>query len=1055
LAHINSFSIMADGMKRKLIKISKWSGIVLGIIVMLTLIAGFFLSRYFDEQVKTYANNHIKGELNYRKSRLSLFEHFPYLTLSFYDLSLKGAPPFEKDTLLTSSKIGLGIDLSSLLKGDMVVDKIYFNKGLIHVMVDEEGKANYDIYSSGDTTSTQSADNDETKLSIDQITIEDADLTYDDRSLQMLIHAKGLDYKGRGDLDASVFDLVSNAHIESFDFNYDNQYYFLSKKVEADLLTSINTRSLSIAFKKNDLKINQLPVQFTGIFEFLKSGYKMDFQVKAASTNLRDMITALPQDYLTWMEHTDIKGDANMKITLAGIYNAETETLPDLSFDMDIRNGYILHEKAPSPVKDLWLDIHASLPELNPEKTTLDLDSLSFLLDQGYFNASLHTKGLDNPYIKTNLQTALDLEKLQRAIGITNIDLKGNYALQLKADGVFARQQNPLSKTPDTVITSIPAFRLQSSMKNGMVNTNELSAPLQKISFEMEASCPDNNYRNASLLLNNLNIHYLTNYLKGRLEIKNGNIPFLNAHIKSQIQLATLKEFYPNDSFQLKGNLFLDMMAKGKVDVDQKVYPDASITARINNGMIQTPYYPRPVENIQMNASVYTRSSDLKKVKINITPLSFSFEEQPVFIQTKLENLEDLRYDIIAKGKADLDHLSQVFTDDDLNISGKVNADMNLKGRQNDLENQHYHLLNHSGMLDLREVETKSVHFPLPVILHHGLFRFRNDSVRMETFNISYGKSDLKMKGAVANLIQYYLHDGALRGHVDIKSNYLNIDELMASVPAGNTNTGNQPTAAAAPAETGVVVIPPNLSIRINADIDKVDFNDLHIQNCHADASVQNGELQIHQAGFRLIDAPVTMKASYKNVNTSKAYFDYEIDAKEFDIKRAYKEIELFREMATSAGSAEGIVSLNYKLKGRLNSGMEPVLPSLEGGGTLSLLKIKLKGYKLFSAISKASGKDSLSSNQNISNVDIKTTIKNNIITLEPLKMRIAGFWPRIKGQTSFDGQLNLKFRLGLPPLGIIGIPFNVTGTQSKPIVKLGRGKKNKDLTETEDEDWD
>ena len=38
--------------------------------------------------------------------------------------------------------------------------------------------------------------------------------------------------------------------------------------------------------------------------------------------------------------------------------------------------------------------------------------------------------------------------------------------------------------------------------------------------------------------------------------------------------------------------------------------------------------------------------------------------------------------------------------------------------------------------------------------------------------------------------------------------------------------------------------------------------------------------------------------------------------------------------------------------------------------------------------------------------------------------------------------------RLGLPPLGIIGIPLTVTGTQEAPKVKLG--KKTEDLQETE-----
>ena len=38
--------------------------------------------------------------------------------------------------------------------------------------------------------------------------------------------------------------------------------------------------------------------------------------------------------------------------------------------------------------------------------------------------------------------------------------------------------------------------------------------------------------------------------------------------------------------------------------------------------------------------------------------------------------------------------------------------------------------------------------------------------------------------------------------------------------------------------------------------------------------------------------------------------------------------------------------------------------------------------------------------------------------------------------------------RLGLPPMGIIGIPLTVTGTQDNPKVKLG--KKTEDLEETE-----
>lgn len=72
----------------------------------------------------------------------------------------------------------------------------------------------------------------------------------------------------------------------------------------------------------------------------------------------------------------------------------------------------------------------------------------------------------------------------------------------------------------------------------------------------------------------------------------------------------------------------------------------------------------------------------------------------------------------------------------------------------------------------------------------------------------------------------------------------------------------------------------------------------------------------------------------------------------------------------------------------------------------------------------------------------------NNIIIIEQFKFKFAGFRPRIEGTSSFDGQLNIKMRLGLPPLGIIGIPLTVTGTQENPKVKLG--KKSEEIEEQE-----
>ena len=154
--------------------------------------------------------------------------------------------------------------------------------------------------------------------------------------------------------------------------------------------------------------------------------------------------------------------------------------------------------------------------------------------------------------------------------------------------------------------------------------------------------------------------------------------------------------------------------------------------------------------------------------------------------------------------------------------------------------------------------------------------------------------------------------------------------------------------------------------------------------------------------------------------------------------------------MATSAKNAEGLISLDYKLAGRLNSDMKPVYPSLVGGGVLSVEKVKLKGFKLFSSVGNKTDHKGIDTGD-VSKVNIETTIANNIITIKQTKMRMAGFRLKFDGQVSFDNALNLHFRLGLPPLGIFGIPMTITGTESKPIIHLGKGKQEDELKETED----
>ena len=196
--------------KSVLIKTGKITGITLGSILAIMFLLPILFPGSVEKKIKEWTNQSINGELNFSKARLSFFSHFPSLTLSLYNFTLKGSAPFEKDTLIATDELALGINLRSLFSDKIAIDEIYLTNGDINVKVDAQGHPNYNVYKS-DTTKVAkvSTDSSTASLKIERIQFDHTDLRYDDQSIPVQVVAKNLNYLGKGDLTKSIFDLAS------------------------------------------------------------------------------------------------------------------------------------------------------------------------------------------------------------------------------------------------------------------------------------------------------------------------------------------------------------------------------------------------------------------------------------------------------------------------------------------------------------------------------------------------------------------------------------------------------------------------------------------------------------------------------------------------------------------------------------------------------------------------------------------------------------------------------------------------------------------------------
>lgn len=896
-----------------ILKILKWIGISLASILFLMFTIPILFPGTISKQVKIFANKHLAGELDYKKTHLTFFRHFPSLTVSVDDLLLKGSKPFQKDTLLAAREVAAGINLKNLIfDGEVKIDEIYVTDAYANVFVNTKGEANYNVYVSKPSKTPKDTTQAGASIKLDLIKFRNFNIKYNDHAARVLVDAKGLNYTGKGGLSEDVFDLETDLDINKLDFSLDRIWYAKEKTLHADLITRINTNALTFVLRKNELRINELPLKFTGFLSILKDGYDLDIKAASEKTTIRDMLSVLPPQYLEWVKDTKIEGNSDLFFNLKGKFIESKNLKPRLKARLLVQNGFISSGNAPVPMNNLNMDLNVDLPDLNTDQLGIDLKKLSFDLGpNNNFRAVVQTKGLKDMQVKADIKGAVNLQTLDNALGLKDIDMRGLLDTNIKANGLFS--------------------------------------------------------------------------------------------------------------------------------LDKKLFPKTNGYLNLKNGWLKTKYYPNPIQNINIAAHITNTDGTFKSLGVKLDPFKFDFEGNPVFVNADLQNFEDLLYKVKAKGVLNVGRIYKVFAKKGLDVSGLIMADLSLNGRQSYATTGQYSKLDNRGNLILKNIKATTEYLPKSFYIKEGNFEFENEKMWFRKFFATYGKSDFALNGHLINTINYFIErKGTLHGKFVLNSRYILIDEFMALKNGDNTDKSIEVEYAKVenPKSSGVVIVPKNLDVSLGVNAKKVEFKGLGLNNLRGLASVNKGEVYLKETSFDIVGSRMKIDARYQDESPLTANYDVALNVLDFDVQRAYKEIDMVREMATAAKDVKGIVSVDYKLKGDFDKNMMPIYPSLEGGGVVNLRDVEVKNLKMLSAVGDNIGAKAFD-NPDMKGVNIETHIKNNLIHVDKFTFKVSILRPTISGTTSFNGLLDLRIRVGILPGGIIGFPVVVTGTHEKPKIKI------------------
>lgn len=443
-------------------KIALWvGGIIVGLFLLLLAAPFLFKGKIQDLVLKTI-NDNLTATVSFDKVNLSLLKNFPKATVTIDGLTIVNNEPFAGDTLLHAKTIGLQMSVMELFNGadkPMNIQEILLKDAAINVLVNEQGIANYDIALKDEEDKEEEEDKEDKpfSLALQHYQIENTKITYTDLSSKMQFVMDEFNHEGKGNLTANVLDLDTKSKAK-VSFVLDGTSFLNQVQLSLDAMIGMDMDQQIYTFKENKALINQLPLQFDGQIQLLENGQAFDLSFATPDSDFKNFLGLIPEAYAGGLKGVTTTGDFRVGGKVKG--NLTETTIPTLAIEMAANKASFKYPDLPKAVEQIALDMKVVNTTGWMKDTYVDLNKLSFKIDQDVFNASANIKNLsENPLVDAKLNGVINLANVTKAYPVkmdtplTGI-LKANVSTNFDMNSVEKSQYQNIRNAGDISLTN-------------------------------------------------------------------------------------------------------------------------------------------------------------------------------------------------------------------------------------------------------------------------------------------------------------------------------------------------------------------------------------------------------------------------------------------------------------------------------------------------------------------------------------------------------------------------------------------------------------------------
>ena len=404
------------------IRIIKYIISILALIILLVFGVLFSVIKLYDKEIKDIAlkqiNNQLISPMIIQNIELSAFNYFPAISLQFSNLLIKD-PLANNDTLLFAKNAFLNFDAYDLINKKYIVRKLVLKNGSLAAKVSSDGKENFDVFISKDKS-----ENNNFKFSLEQLTLKDFSVNYQNIPLRQEYDFTISDSKLKGQFSNQEYDLniLSSMSVNKFDLEGVN--YISSKNANTEIILQVKNDPFSLVIKKGKLKIADMNFFLEGDYKSSKKD-RINLNIKGNQIQISEIFSILPLDYASIKTKYSSEGIFNFD----GNLNGEINNKQPLSF-------FVNFNAENATLKDKLNNIQLEKIDLsgtfNNKEQNLKIINFSALMNDKIMRGNLEIDNFNTPTYFLNIEGLFDLNKIPFFTTLKDFSLDGETAIEME-----------------------------------------------------------------------------------------------------------------------------------------------------------------------------------------------------------------------------------------------------------------------------------------------------------------------------------------------------------------------------------------------------------------------------------------------------------------------------------------------------------------------------------------------------------------------------------------------------------------------------------------------